>query len=57
MKEYSTLNHKSSSTKKAEACRYDTVRNSIYTRIMSEKANINIPLSTQLERFKKTVKK
>lgn len=57
MKEYSTLNHKSSSTKKAEACRYDTVRNSIYTRIMSEKTNINIPLSRQLERFKKTVKK
>lgn len=57
MRSYTVMNHKSSSTRKADACRYDTVKNSIYTRIMSEKTNINIPLSRQLERFKKTVKK
>ena len=57
MKEYSVMSHKSSSEKKLRESRVDVVRNSIYSEIMSSKSNVNIPLSRQLERFKKTVKK
>lgn len=57
MKDYTVMNHRDSKQEKSVNSRFETVRDSIYTDILRNKSNVNIPLNKQLNRFMKSIKK
>lgn len=57
MKTYTVMNHKSAKANKARIDKLNEGRSAKYQRLLQEGAKTTIPLETQLNRFKSTLKK
>lgn len=57
MKDYVVMNHKSNKHEKSANNKFENIRDGIYTDILRNKSNVNIPLNKQLNRFMKSIKK